>query len=74
MWRSTSLCYQHHIGSDQSALIYAVAGVVALTGAITVYVKMNNDDQDVKQSIMMVVGACIFLIAAATALPAFFGY
>ena len=28
---------------------------------------------DVKKKIMMVVGACIFLIAAAQALPMFFG-
>lgn len=29
--------------------------------------------QDLKKSIMMIVGACIFLIAAAQALPLFFG-
>jgi len=33
----------------------------------------NNEEQDVKKKIMMVVGACIFLIAAAKALPLFFG-
>lgn len=54
-------------------LCYAVAGVVAVVGAISVYVKMNNEEQDVKKSIMMLVGACIFLIAAAQALPLFFG-
>lgn len=54
-------------------LCYAIAGVVAVVGAISVYIKMNNDDQDVKKSIMMLVGACIFLIAAAQALPLFFG-
>jgi hypothetical protein len=55
-------------------VIYAIAAVVAIGGGISVYVKMNNEEQDVKKSIMMIVGACIFLIAAATALPAFFGY
>lgn len=54
-------------------LCYAIAGVIAIVGAISVYFKMNNDEQDVKKSIMMIVGACIFLIAAAQALPAFFG-
>ena len=54
-------------------LCYAIAGVVAIVGAISVYVKMNNEEQDVKKSIMMLVGACIFLIAAAQALPLFFG-
>lgn len=52
-------------------LCYAIAGVVAIVGAISVYIKMNNED--VKKSIMMIVGACIFLVAAAQALPLFFG-
>lgn len=54
-------------------LIYAIAGIVAVLGGISVYIKMNNEDQDVKKSIMLIVGACIFLVAAATALPLFFG-
>ena len=54
-------------------LCYALAGVVAIIGAISVYIKMNNEEQDVKKSIMLIVGACIFLIAAAQALPLFFG-
>ena len=54
-------------------LCYAIAGVVAIVGAISVYVKMNNEEQDVKTSIMMIIGACVFLIAAAQALPLFFG-
>ena len=53
-------------------LCYAIAGVVAIVGAISVYIAMNNEEQDVKK-IMMIVGACIFLIAAAQALPMFFG-
>jgi len=54
-------------------LCYAVAGIVAILGAISVYIKMNNEEQDVKKSIMLIVGACIFLVAAAQALPLFFG-
>ena len=53
-------------------LVYAIAGVVALVGRLSAYIKMNNEEQDVKKSIMMVVGACVFLVIAATALPAFF--
>lgn len=52
---------------------YALAGVVAIIGAISVYIAMNNEEQDVKKKIMMTVGSCIFLIAAAQALPKFFG-
>lgn len=54
-------------------LCYAIAGVVAVVGSVSVFIKMNNEEQDVKKSIMMLVGACIFLIAAAQALPLFFG-
>lgn len=54
-------------------VIYAIAGLVALVGAISVYIKMNNEEQDVKKSIMMIVGAVVFLIAAATALPLMLG-
>ena len=54
-------------------LCYAIAGVVAIIGAVSVYIAMNNEEQDVKKKIMMVVGACIFLVAAAQALPLFFG-
>lgn len=54
-------------------LLYAIAAVVGLGGAISVFAKMNNDDQDVKKTIMMVVGSCIALIALAEAIPMFFG-
>lgn len=45
------------------------------------FITLNNTDyqhitisqQDFKKKIMMVVGACIFLVAAAQALPLFFG-
>lgn len=32
-------------------LCYAIAGVVAVVGAISVYIKMNNEEQDVKKSL-----------------------
>ena len=50
-------------------LCYAIAGVVAIIGAISVYIAMNNEEQDVKKKIMMIVGACLFLIAAAQRCP-----
>ena len=50
-------------------LCYAIAGVVAIVGAISVYIKMNNEEQDVKKSIMMIVGACIFLCGGRTGTP-----
>ena len=46
-------------------LCYAIAGVVAVVGAISIYIAMNNEENDIKKKIMMTVGACIFLVAAA---------
>ena len=54
-------------------LCYAIAGVVAVVGASSVDSARNSEEQDVEKKIMMVVGACIFLVAAAQALPLFFG-
>ena len=34
-------------------LCYAIAGVVAIVGAISVYVKMNNEEQDVKNILVL---------------------
>lgn len=73
---NTILCYSEEIAKYVPIMVklcYAIAGVVAIVGAISVYIAMNNEEQDVKKKIMMVVGACIFLIAAAQALPMFFG-
>lgn len=54
-------------------LCYAIAGVVAVVGAVSIYIAMNNEENDIKKKIMMTVGACIFLVAAAQCLPLFFG-
>ena len=34
-------------------LCYAIAGVVAVVGAISVYIKMNNEEQDVKNILVI---------------------
>lgn len=53
-------------------LLYAIAAIIALIGGFTIFFKMQNGDQDVKKSILMVVGGCVAFVALATALPAFF--
>ncbi len=53
-------------------LMYAIAAVIGIVGAFSVYFKMQNGDQDVKKTIMMTIGGCIAMVAMATALPAFF--
>ena len=34
-------------------LCYAIAGVVAIVGAISVYIAMNNEEQDVKNILVL---------------------
>lgn len=54
------------------SLLYAIAAIIALIGAFNVFAKMQNGDQDVKKTIMMVVGGCVALVAMAQALPLIF--
>jgi hypothetical protein len=44
----------------------------SLSGSIDIQ-HFTIQEQILKKSIMMIVGACIFLVAAAQALPLFFG-
>lgn len=55
-------------------LCYAVAGIVVIVSALQIYIKMNTGEEGVNKNIMMLVGACLFLIGATIVFPAFFGY
>lgn len=55
-------------------LSYAGASIVAIIGALQIYIKMQTGDGDVTKSVMMLVGACMFLIGATIVFPRFFGY
>ena len=55
-------------------LAYAVACIVVRVSALQIYIKMNTGEEGVKKNIMMLVGACLFLIGATIVFPAFFGY
>lgn len=55
-------------------LTYAIAGIVGIIGAFQIYFKMNYGEGDITKSIMMLGGACLFLIGASYVFPAFFGY
>lgn len=55
-------------------LSYAIAGIVVVVASLQIYIKMNTGEEGIVKHIMMVVGACIFLISAAIVLPAMFGY
>ena len=51
-------------------IAYAIAGIVVIVASLQIYIKMNTGEEGIVKQIMMVVGACIFLISAAIVLPA----
>ena len=53
-------------------IAYAIAGIVVIVASLQIYIKMNTGEEGIVKQIMMVVGACIFLIVAATILRSFF--
>ena len=55
-------------------LCYAIAGIVVVISALQIYIKMNTGEDGIVKSIMMLIGACLFLIGATFVFPAFFGY
>lgn len=53
-------------------LVYAIAIVLAIVGALKITVKMWNGDQDVQKQIVMYFGGALALCALASLMPAFF--
>lgn len=55
-------------------ICYAVASVVAVISALQIYIKWNTGDDSIVKYILMLFGACMFIIGASIVFPAFFGY
>ena len=55
-------------------LLYAIPAIVAIYASLQIYIKMNTREEGITREIMMVVGACLFIIGASIVFPAFFGY
>jgi hypothetical protein len=58
------------IGVD---LVYAIGAIVGLVGAVKVYNKWSNGEQDTAKVASSWFGACVFLVVVATVLKGFFG-
>lgn len=54
-------------------LMYAVCGLLGLIGAVKVFQKWNNGDQDTNKTAAAWFGSCIFLVVVVTILKSFFG-
>ena len=53
---------------------YVVASLLAIYNATVIYIKLNAGEEGFTKSVMMLIGAILFLIGATIVLPAFFGY
>lgn len=53
-------------------LIKAVGGIVGLIGAVRIYNKWSNGDQDINKELVGWGGACVFLIVAPEFINSFF--
>ena len=54
-------------------LMYAVGALLGLIGAVKVYQKWNNGDQDTGKVAAAWFGSCIFLVVVATVIQSFLG-
>ena len=58
--------------STVSRLMMIIGAVVGVVGAIRIYIKWNNGDQDVTKAIIAWAGAALFLVISGTALGLIF--
>lgn len=55
------------------ALGYAIAAVIVVVGSFSVYMDFMQEHPEVRIKVMKLCFSCVFLIAASTSLPLFFG-
>ena len=54
-------------------VVFIIAGIIALLGAVRVYMKWNMGDPDVMSSAAAWFGSAVFLIVAVSVIQSFFG-
>ena len=52
---------------------YVIAAVIAVAGAMSIYLSMQTNPNQIRKRMMMTVGSCMCFVLMATALPQFFG-
>ena len=53
-------------------ILYAVASLTALYSATSIYIKLNSGEEGFVKSLMVLIGAILFLIGATIVMPALF--
>lgn len=56
------------------SILFCIATLTAVYNATVIYIKMNTGEGGFTKSVVMLVGAILFLIAASLILPSFFGF
>lgn len=52
---------------------YVIAAVIAVAGAMSIYLSMQTNPNQIRKRMMMTVGSCMCFVLMATSLPQFFG-
>lgn len=52
---------------------YVIAAVIAVAGAMSIYLSMQTNPNQIRKRMVMTVGSCMCFVCMATALPQFFG-
>ena len=52
---------------------YVIAAVIAVAGAMSIYMSMQTNPNQIRKRMMMTAGSCMCFVCMATALPQFFG-
>lgn len=55
-------------------LLYAIAAVLSIYSATSIYIKLQAGEEGFTKSVMVLVGSCLFMIGATIVMPAFFGF
>ena len=55
-------------------LLYAIAAVLSIYSATSIYIKLQAGEEGFTKSVMELVGSCLFMIGATIVMPAFFGF
>lgn len=55
-------------------LMYAIATLISLYSATSIYIKMQTGEEGFTKFVIVLVGSILFLLSATIVMPAFFGF
>ena len=62
------------VGTMTKYAVELLNAILSIISALQIAIKMNYHEGDITKSVVMLIGSLLFLIGAATVMPAFFGY